>query len=83
MAKRTKRGPFAEVVGKTLSGIRLESGNTDGGCSVEIHFTNGTFVSIDLDPTIQATARLMRTAANGDFEAVRGYGRLAAGRKAV
>jgi hypothetical protein len=51
-------------------------GNTEGGCSVEVHFTDGTFVSVDLDPTIQASATLLRTAANGDYERVCRYGRL-------
>jgi hypothetical protein len=76
MTERTKRAPFAEVIGKTLAGIQIVEGNTEGGCSVEVHFTDGTFVSVDLDPTVQASATLLRTAANGDYESVRRYGRL-------
>ena len=76
MAKRMERAPFADVIGKTLAGIQLVEGNTEGGCSVEVHFTDRTFVSVDLNPNILASATLMRTAANGDYERVRRYGRL-------
>ncbi len=71
MPKTTKPPLFAEVIGKTLSGLKLVEGNTEEGCSVEVHFTDGTFVSVDLDPTVRGSATLMRTAANGDYETVR------------
>lgn len=79
MTMRAKRVAFAEVIGKTLAGIRLGRGNSEGGCSFELHFTDKTFVYLDLDATVQASATLMRTAADGDYEEARKYGSLKAG----
>jgi hypothetical protein len=76
MPKIRSRTPFAEVIGKTLAGIRLIPDNVPGNRSLEVHFTDGTFVSIELEPMMRVTSTLMKTADNGDYEVLRNYGPL-------
>lgn len=65
---------FKEAVGKTIASFEQVIMDEDGGWNLEIFFTDGTVLVLDLTARLEVKAQFLRQKA-GALETVRVYGK--------